>query len=237
MMKIDYISDLHVDQWKKYFINGYEIVPTGEADVCVVAGDTGNGIGWMYDVDIELRKLYNTVLMVIGNHDLYGADLNACEYPFNSSYATVEWTAALTPLWTDFRGVAPWAEVAEQSISDFRWIKGMTANLMADLQSQSTAFLENFCDSDIWVTHWPPFLQSIHPKYAGDPLNPYFVNDLEDWFFDLPERPKLIVHGHTHSPMDYMMGETRVVSNPVGYPGENQQEPIFKMKCVEVDVD
>jgi Icc-related predicted phosphoesterase len=85
------------------------------------------------------------------------------------------------------------------------------------------------------MTHFPPILQSEHPKYAGDPYNPYFVNDLPDLVREL--KPKLWVHGHTHSAFDYEFEGVRVVCNPIGYPGENIKEPIFMPKIVEIAVD
>jgi Icc-related predicted phosphoesterase len=35
--------------------------------------------------------------------------------------------------------------------------------------------------------------------------------------------PRLWIHGHTHTSFDYMIGDTRVVANPHGYPGENEE--------------
>ena len=29
------------------------------------------------------------------------------------------------------------------------------------------------------------------------------------------------IHGHTHQGSDYLLGKTRVVCNPRGYPGQN----------------
>ena len=34
---------------------------------------------------------------------------------------------------------------------------------------------------------------------------------------------KLWIHGHTHGSRDYMLGQTRVICNPRGYPPFNQQ--------------
>lgn len=65
------------------------------------------------------------------------------------------------------------------------------------------------------VTHHGPTFSSVHPKYAGDALNPAFSSDLEDLI--LRYRPLLWIHGHTHSTMDYVIGSTRVLCNPKGY--------------------
>jgi calcineurin-like phosphoesterase family protein len=65
------------------------------------------------------------------------------------------------------------------------------------------------------VTHFAPSPQSIHPRFAGSPLNACFVSDLEAriarW------QPSLWLHGHVHDSFDYRIGATRVVANPRGY--------------------
>ena len=43
--------------------------------------------------------------------------------------------------------------------------------------------------------------------------------DIEKVILDL--QPKYWIHGHTHIPCQYDLGDTRVVCNPRGYPREN----------------
>ncbi len=59
---------------------------------------------------------------------------------------------------------------------------------------------------------------SIPPKWLGDPLNCAFASDLESLV--LKSRARLWVHGHIHSQSNYLIGETRVIANPRGYPKE-----------------
>ena len=33
---------------------------------------------------------------------------------------------------------------------------------------------------DVVITHWPPTKAAIHPKFEGDALNPYLINDRDD---------------------------------------------------------
>ena len=37
---------------------------------------------------------------------------------------------------------------------------------------------------------------------------------------------RLWLHGHTHAPRDYVVGTTRVVCNPRGYPHEKRKPPV-----------
>lgn len=69
------------------------------------------------------------------------------------------------------------------------------------------------------VTHHAPHQGSLHPSYAGNPLNPAFVSDLDHLL--AAAQPALWVHGHVHSSFDYRVRATRVVCNPKGYGAEN----------------
>lgn len=69
------------------------------------------------------------------------------------------------------------------------------------------------------VTHHAPSAGSVAAQYVGNRLNAAFASRLEHMIE--VERPSLWVHGHTHSSFDYRCGETRIVCNPRGYPGEN----------------
>jgi Icc-related predicted phosphoesterase len=67
------------------------------------------------------------------------------------------------------------------------------------------------------VSHMAPSFQSISERYAGESLmNGAYASDLSEFILDRPQI-KLWVHGHVHSVNDYMIGDTRVVSNPRGY--------------------
>lgn len=75
-----------------------------------------------------------------------------------------------------------------------------------------------FSGPTVIVTHHLPSLRSVHPRYAGDALNPAFASDCERMF----AVPTLWVHGHTHETMDYVCPEgMRVVCNPRGYVDRN----------------
>ena len=70
----------------------------------------------------------------------------------------------------------------------------------------------------IIVTHHLPSVRSIPVRFSRSPLNPAFALDLEALI--TVYQPDLWIHGHTHDACDYRLGDTRVVCNPRGYPGE-----------------
>ena len=64
------------------------------------------------------------------------------------------------------------------------------------------------------ITHHAPSPASIHHRYAGSPLNPAFVSDLDAMIVHL--RPVLWIHGHVHNAVNATVGRTHVIANPLG---------------------
>jgi Icc-related predicted phosphoesterase len=84
------------------------------------------------------------------------------------------------------------------------------------------------------VTHHLPTLESVPHEYRRDYHgNGAFASDLSNFILDRP-RIKYWIHGHTHDPCDYMVGDTRVVCNPRGYIGYETIARNFKIKQYEV---
>ena len=74
------------------------------------------------------------------------------------------------------------------------------------------------------VGHHSPSFQSVHEGYRSETLmNGAYHSDLSEFILDRPQI-KLWVHGHTHHPFDYAIGETRIVCNPRGYENEGYSE-------------
>ncbi len=84
-------------------------------------------------------------------------------------------------------------------------------------------------ENDIIVTHHCPSFQSVHENYKksyGTDL--YLVNyGFSSHLDDTVEKSgaKYWVCGHTHWKHSYKIGETEVICNPLGYPGENEGYP------------
>jgi hypothetical protein len=69
------------------------------------------------------------------------------------------------------------------------------------------------------ITHFAPSLQSADPRYGHVPGTAGFCNALDD----LLPWAQLWLHGHLHSPSDYVHQGCRVVANPLGYARKNEQ--------------
>ena len=234
-MKLHVLSDLHTE------FADFD-PPNAAADVVVLAGDIGVGMG-----GIEWAQRYFSdvpVLYVPGNHEYYGHDirdtdmLSTISQPhiqiLDDDTCVIDGVRFLgTTLWTDFRlygeGEAWFArETAVKLIEDFISIKRddrpFTPEDSVELHEASKTWLVNELEKEfngptVVITHHLPASPSIADQYRNDPLNPAFASRLEGIIEKY--HPELWVHGHTHVACDYEIFGTRVVCNPRGYPGES----------------
>jgi Icc-related predicted phosphoesterase len=88
--------------------------------------------------------------------------------------------------------------------------------------------------SYIVVVHHAPSSQSIAERFKADTLmNGAFRSELDEFIMDRPQI-KFWLHGHMHNNSNYWVGETRVVCNPRGYVGHEDQAEWFKLQYIEV---
>lgn len=133
-------------------------------------------------------------------------------------------------LWTDYQ--LPGARLsgrramdhAENHIADHRAIHTTSGAPFSPRDARrehqaSVAWLAQelgrpFDGKTVVITHHAPHVRSVHPRYAGDLLNPAFASHLPA----LVAQADLWLHGHVHDTFDYIDGRCRVVANPLGYP-------------------
>ena len=221
-MKLGIISDLHME------FSPYEL--TKENDVTyIVAGDIHSNTNlrdhWLNINEIDFH--------VLGNHDWYDGerDFKNAPYDFRSKLINGLTLAGAT-LWTDLSKPMDWLYYLNGLI-DKRYIKGMDQDIYNHTHNMHKEFLMD-SKADIWVTHHCVSYMSVSEKYRGNPYNASFTTELSDDILSLSKPPKLIIHGHTHDEFDYMIGETRVICHPRGYPGENSWFKTYKPKIVEI---
>ena len=75
MLKVSYISDLHLDFHGRYLDEQPFFINTSESDVLIIAGDLAesrNILKGYYDVVLnQISSEYKTVIYVLGNHEFY----------------------------------------------------------------------------------------------------------------------------------------------------------------------
>lgn len=195
---------------------------------------------------------YRQVLYVPGNHEYYGGiydqavTLFAKNLPDNikilnrDTYDTGDVLFVGATLWTDCnKGDWHTKYHLQRCMNDFRSVR--TADGTRFLPDDSIQaherdlayiklVVEQNANRELFViTHHTPSWASCHPKYGNDKLmNGGFHTELSEMILDHPNI-KHWVHGHTHDPFDYKIGECRVVCNPRGYypyEGSKRYEPV-----------
>ena len=87
---------------------------------------------------------------------------------------------------------------------------------------------------DVVITHWPPTKHEIAPRFRGDALNGYFVNDREDLVREIA--PQWWICGHVHDPYECVIGTTRCLANPTGYPHQHPKRTgFYPDRTIEVE--
>jgi Icc-related predicted phosphoesterase len=245
-MKLQILSDLHLDFHKdkgRGFIKSMD--PTG-VDVLVLAGDLAEGI--CLDYGTMLRSIcakYPHVVMVTGNHELYRGSPESVETlrkSYNASIPNLHWLE--NEIWEHqgcrFLGCTLWfrqdvfAFRYEDHMADFDVIRDFNPWVYYQ-NAESIRFLESRMEpGDIVVTHHMPSVRSVAPQFRESGMNIFFVCAMDRVIEE--HKPALWVCGHTHTAHSYLAGSTdatQVVCNPLGYPREG--ESMFKDKLV-VDV-
>jgi predicted phosphodiesterase len=227
-------SDLHLEML--YRFAGYRVIePAPEADALILAGDVHSNthaIGLFADWPVS-------VYYVHGNHELYGANYyglisqlhrTAAQSPIHYLERSVVQLAGIRILgcclWTDYAlGGDPVQAMdeAELRMRDHHVIRVSGGGHFLPIHAlyeheKSRAWLQvelskQFDGKTVVITHHGPHPNSVHPRYAGDPLNAAFVSDLTP----LVEHADFWIHGHVHDFFDYTVGKCRVIANPRGY--------------------
>ena len=227
-MKIGYFSDAHLVCRKP----GSVKLKRPNCDVLVIAGDLFSMVNtdWMD----WLSDLHPRIVLVKGNHEYYGSSIyDKVQYPGN---VTLLADNSVLIDGVSFFGGTMWSNpknelLIQQSINDFKSIiiKRGQRFTVEKMKSLHKNFLERLINvnPDVVVTHFPPSLRSLDPRFFHSPLDEYFCNDLDNivhWV-----RPKVWIHGHVHHQLNYSIKDTRVLCNPWGYPGElkNSEKILF----------
>jgi Icc-related predicted phosphoesterase len=127
-------------------------------------------------------------------------------------------------LWTDLSNPQD-EHIARFAMSDYTYVRTPQFNKLTprDTTEDHFAAVEFYKSvvqpGDIVLSHHLPTYASVAKQYKGDSLNPAFATENYELIDAL--KPSMWVHGHTHTPCDYVLGATRVVCNPKGYYDEN----------------
>lgn len=141
-------------------------------------------------------------------------------------------------LWTDFMRDNECMSHAMNIMQDYKYIRA--GNSYSKLRPQtlfkehieSASYIFNNAKKDndtqkLWIiTHHLPSYKSLGEYAQTDSKQAIFENALYASNLDekiLASDIDYWIHGHSHHAQDYMLGKTRIISNPRGYPGEESE--------------
>lgn len=190
---------------------------------------------------------FKTVLYIMGNHEYYygmipetrhriaqevkDAGLTNVHVLENQTYLEDGVMFVCATLWTYVS--IPMCHIVGRSLNDFHIIEKQDgevvrkfrpedANILHETSrhfiKEATKLAHDDGHKVVVVTHHGPSFQSVHARYKESDVNCAFVSNLDELVYAI--HPTLWVHGHVHDPFDYMIGETRIIANPRGYPSE-----------------
>lgn len=228
-MKLLILSDLHLEFYTEPS-GVVESFPKDGYDVVVLAGDIVSGVN-SAEIIGQLCDHFapHPIVFVRGNHELwrtrrqmYASMLCGIERR-KSNFMWLENNEA-TILGKKFVGTtlwfsrSPFGDVQSYTWCDFKEIEDFR-DWVYKANKEAMEFLRQSVTSDsVVVTHYLPTEHVVNEKYKGDPFNCFYVCDMERVILD--KKPPLWIHGHTHHAVDCVVGDTRIVCNPRGYPRE-----------------
>lgn len=256
-MRIWVMSDLHLEFAALPFP-----LKIPQADVCVVAGDvlTKGVVPSLQWITANITS-HMPVVFVAGNHEFYdaafgdsiltgkafAAGINELHFLDGETVEINGVRFAGGSLWTDF-DLNGWQESAmteaKLRMNDYRKIKFSQKPFRKFLPFETvqkhrherdvieTAMAAPRGGPLVVVTHHAPSERSLPSAERRTLIAAAYASDLTSLIE--AGKPDLWIHGHIHHHSDYMIGKTRVLANPRGYPGQDTFENFDPAFVVEV---
>jgi len=228
-MKITIHSDFHFEHHPD---SGRAIMNSlPDADVCVLAGDIANLERLPYALAYMCDK-FEHVVYVIGNHELWGHSFKKLRDALQEISISCSNLHFLDNQIASINGVrfvgstmffrnSAMNVLNEAYLVDFSLVENYREEVYVE-NEKADQFLHGYVQpGDIVITHHMPSYRSVNEIFRRSALNDFFVCDMENLM--ALKRPSLWIHGHTHFAFDYRFMDTRVICNPLGYPGETRQ--------------
>lgn len=253
-MKIQYLSDIHLEFYKDPYSLVKKIVPNDESDILILAGDiTVWDAGWQNNPAFQwFSDNFKHTIYIPGNHEYYNKypylsknpineKIRDNVYLLNNDFIEIDNVRFIcSTLWSKIDPINSFYVV--NSLSDYRRIyqeqenypigEKLTVPFVNDVCELSKKFIFESISNElnnVVITHHLPSYACIHPRFKGDNINSGFANnDIDDKIFD--SNIKYWIFGHSHADVDDIdFDGTILTSNQYGYNGENTN---FKPKNI-----
>ena len=240
-MLIHYFSDLHVEFGSEKLAK--QLAGNREADVIICAGDlkpSGKVGRYLHLLDDITHCPF---LFVPGNHEYYGTrketlDRELAEHRYSHVRILNRSTTRIRDVL--FIGATGWWEkVSLKSrliMNDFININDISqaANGVEWGRKDKRFFVDSLLrateDRVVCISHHAPSKRSFSPSKSWRVQNECYANQWDEIIMEY--QPTAWVHGHIHQTSnDYLLGKTRVLSNPYGYLRVNRLNPDWDEKA------
>lgn len=261
-MKIAYCSDLHLEFGHIDFEYPDADILLLAGDICIIndlrESFCGTLAGQSYrEFFHAVSKRYKVVIYTPGNHDYWfsridevtGKFYRFCQEesinniifnPFGIYYCYgVKFVYAT--MWTDVNKGNPVTTPVHRDMNDYRNISFNESRMIRlddildihqrDRDMISRGILDH--SEVVVMTHHAPNLLSVQSTNISAIDYMYGCTDMDDIILDNPQI-KLWIHGHVHEQNDYMIGQTRILSNCRGYSGYDPRTNDFEIKVLEL---
>lgn len=253
-MKIQYASDLHLEfSDNSRYMRDNPLKPEG--DILILAGD----IGYLNDDNYSKHPFWNyvsdnfeQVIVAVGNHELYkyydlanmpqglvSAIRNNVKCYYNAVVQIEDIDFIISTMWAQIP--LEEAYTSERGVSDFHRILYNGELLTFDkfnlehercLQFIQKSVASSIAKHIIVVTHHVPSFQLASPDFAGSNINGAFTVELGDYIVSSPI--DYWIYGHSHRNIDKIIGNTKCVSNQLGYVFRNEHHSFDFEKVINI---
>lgn len=241
-MRFRLLSDLHLEFRKNDILSLFDKIKNfnmaNKVDYLILAGDITNfkNLPLLEKLFNFIKDDYKKIFYVLGNHEYYDSnkkDNVLVTYKnmiksFDDKIILLENESFDLDSNTVISGATLWTDIKLEdcgSTNDTRYIRW---DEISEAHFRSKNFLKELQNNKkhIIVTHHMPSLLLIDKKYSSY-SSAGFASNCEDIF-----TPNMLfwLHGHTHTPNNTMIKGINFISNPAGYPGENE----FYNDCIFV---
>jgi len=253
MVTIQLASDIHTefhkgDQGRK-LLQRIAKHSSSEVDAILVPGDLSTTRGLKYAFSILCDKFEN-VIYTAGNHEYYNSSKAIFEELMAElchKHSNLHWlnNSVVEIKEQRFIGCTLWFPPVPFVLNnlgytnDCRLIKPdrnkfdrLPHWILEEFYKSKGYLYRNVQEGDVVLTHYIPCPEGIHPKWRAVGGNEFFMGDVTNVILD--NKPKLWVFGHTHSAMDFKLGDTHLACNPCGYPHEPEYQTFNDSLIIDV---
>lgn len=242
-MKIQYASDLHLEFGENSkWIKSNSLLPLGE--ILILAGD----IGYFGDANYKTHPFWNwasrnfkQVIVVPGNHELYKFfDINELHEGWSFDirqnvkvhyndvlHLNADTDLIVSTLWSK---ISPSEEfITERGVSDFARIRNGQFRLSAQRFNEEhevcRTFIEKAVEASkakniIVATHHVPSFCLMSDEFKGSAINGAFTVEMGEYIAQ--SRINYWIYGHSHRNIEGVIGNTKCISNQLGYVFQNE---------------